>query len=128
MRRTNAQHKKLIVAGVIAVFLLVGAGGLLLHKPNNPRPSVLGAATVQQQPITVLRYQGTDGKTALALLKLRATVVTKQSSYGEYVVSINGSDGGGKKYWIFYVNGQEASVGAGAYVTKSTDKIEWRLQ
>jgi hypothetical protein len=45
------------------------------------------------------------------------------------VDSINGTTSGtGGKYWSFYVNGQQASIGAGAYTTKTGDKIEWKFQ
>ncbi|MGH7234405.1 MAG: DUF4430 domain-containing protein, partial [Candidatus Saccharimonadales bacterium] len=32
------------------------------------------------------------------------------------------------KYWTFYVNGKEASVGASSYVTKNSDRLTWKLQ
>lgn len=36
----------------------------------------------------------------------------------------NGTDG---KYWQYQVNGQYADVGAGKYIVKPGDKIEWRF-
>ena len=83
---------------------------------------------VTPQKTESISYRGEDGKTALELLKTNATAVTKTSSIGEYVTSINGNDGGGKKYWLFFVDGKESSLGAGAYVTKSGENIEWKLQ
>ena len=84
--------------------------------------------TVATSQTTEVSYQGQNGVDALTLLKKHAQVTTKTSSLGEYVTAINGNNGGGSKYWIFYVNGQEAQVGAGAYITKNADNIQWKLQ
>jgi hypothetical protein len=118
---------------VVFVFgLLLVVGGASLYTGNNARkPTVAGVSTVKASSsgqTSNIGYKGHDGQSALDGLKQAANVQTKQSSLGEYVVAINGNDGGGKKYWMFYVNGQESSVGAAAYVTKSTDNIEWKLQ
>lgn len=73
-------------------------------------------------------YTGQQGKTALELLKGTADVKTESSEFGELVTEINGLDGGGEKYWIFYVDGEMAEVGAGEYKTKNGEQIEWKLQ
>lgn len=77
-----------------------------------------------------LTYNGVNGMTALALLKRNAhSVEVKNSSLGQYVNAIDGVTGGaGGKYWIFYVNGKEAAVGAGAYKTKTGETITWKFQ
>jgi len=74
-------------------------------------------------------YPGRDGKTALELLKVAYPDTTTKSSgsLGELVTSINGKEAGSNEYWEFLVNGVAATVGAGSYVTKSTDMIEWKL-
>jgi hypothetical protein len=125
MKRVNI---KFLVA-IMAAAAVVG-GGVYCRAAMSSKPVVAGASTIQARPTRTdnIHYKGQDGRSALALLKQKAAVQTKQSQYGEYVVSINANDGGGKKYWLFYVNGQEATVGAGAYITKSSDAIEWRLQ
>jgi hypothetical protein len=78
---------------------------------------------------TSYRYPGQDGKNALELLKTTyPNTTTKTSgSLGEQVMSINGIEAKSNEYWEFLVNGAAASVGAGAYVTKSTDTITWKL-
>ena len=113
--------------------MLIGAvgGGVWYNQAHqtkqNTQTSTQTPAEAPQKTESI-SYKGEDGKTALELLKTNATAVTKQSSIGEYVTSINGNDGGGKKYWLFFVDGKESSVGAGAYVTKSSENIEWKLQ
>lgn len=73
-------------------------------------------------------YQGQTGKTALEILKNKFNVQTKEFSGGEFVQTINGVTPDDKHYWSFYVNGAEATVGASQYVTKDSDKVEWKLK
>lgn len=123
-RATRSPKTNIIIA--VVVVLALGAGAVWDIAVHHTAPAP--AATVKQAPTTKLTYRGEDGKTALELLKTHANVQTKTSSLGEYVTAINGNDGGGKKYWIFYVNGKESQEGAGAYVTHNGDVIQWRLQ
>ncbi len=89
-------------------------------------PAVAPATTSQTQQVD---YQGVEGKTALELLKQKATVETKNyEGIGELVISINGIPSTSDNYWIFYVNGEQAQVGAGDYVTKPTDRLSWRFE
>jgi hypothetical protein len=77
----------------------------------------------------IISYQGVDTKSALDLLKSSHDVVTKSSSYGEYVESINGVAGGVEnRYWILYVDGKMADVGADALITKTNQIIEWKFE
>lgn len=84
---------------------------------------------VQSDPAYVT-YTAIEGKTSLAQLKETASGVgTKTTEYGEYVDSIGalvgGTDG---NYWSFYIDGEMASVGAGSYIQKGGEKIEWKFQ
>ena len=45
---------------------------------------------------------------------------------GYFVEEINGVKEGGGKYWIYYVNGKEASVGIRDYIVKEGDIINWK--
>ncbi|HEX7963304.1 MAG TPA: DUF4430 domain-containing protein [Candidatus Saccharimonadales bacterium] len=135
--RDKHSTSKILVTITLLVLLLVGSATTLVawrisdEKPA-PKQAVAAdhtTAAVKSAPITHLSYKGVEGKTALELLKQHARVVTKDSSYGEYVDSINGVVGGTSgKYWTFYVNGAQAQVGAGAYTTHSTDSIEWKFE
>jgi hypothetical protein len=71
---------------------------------------------------------GEDGKNALELLKAKYKVETKSfGDMGEFVQSINDQAPDNKHFWAFYVNGQQAQVGAGSYITRTSDLIEWRM-
>lgn len=125
----SLKTKTLVVSAVV----LIGAigGGVWYnqaHQTKPTTPSATPAAAITSPTTKSISYQGEDGKTALELLKSHAQFQTNTSSIGEYVTAINGNDGGGKKYWLFFVNGKASSVGAGAYITKASDNIEWKLQ
>ncbi len=60
----------------------------------------------------------TSDSTALSMLKEVELVETEDSDWGPMITSINGLAAAGTYYWAFYVNGEEASVGAGAYKPK----------
>lgn len=49
-------------------------------------------------------------------------------SLGIFINEINGVKGEKSKYWIYSVNGQEASVGVSKYVLKGGDVIKWELK
>lgn len=96
---------------------------------NGNTPTANTNVAVNTNAATSYLYSGQDGKTALELLKTAYPNTTTKSSgsLGEQVMSINGKEAKSNEYWQFLVNGTAATVGAGSYVTKSTDMIEWRL-
>jgi len=90
-------------------------------------PKAAPAATPAREARLVIAYEGEDGKTALELLKSRASVRTSSSPLGELVEEINGVRSDNGYYLIYYINGSMAKTGAGNYLTKTGDRIEWKL-
>lgn len=132
---TNNQIKNLFKLSLLLVFvvaILLASGYLGRGKaPETTPQSVSSTATDQAgvAPNFVVQYQGQDGKNALELLKASHKVSTKTfTGVGEYVESIDGISPDSSHFFSFYVNGQQAQVGADQYVTKATDQIEWRLE
>lgn len=121
-------QNKLKTALIAAAIVAVGAGSAAIAVVSNSPQHKVGVAYGSQQQLTDIKYNGQNGVDALTLLKKHAQVQAKHYSFGDLVTAINGSKGDGPKYWTFYINGKEAQVGAGAYVTKSSDKLEWKLQ
>lgn len=117
---------KLNIITAVTVVVAVGLGAWA-HVANAPSHKVSVVTNAQHQ-VTQLSYQGQVGQNALALLKKHATAQTKHYSFGDQVTTINGVKGVGPKYWTFYINGKMAQVGAGAYATKATDTLTWKLQ
>lgn len=68
------------------------------------------------------------GSNVLDSLKKGHEVGTKKFSFGEMVEAIDGVGGEEGKFWIYYVNGEAAKVGADQYEVKDGDRIEWRLE
>ena len=126
MSRTAQSSIKTII--IAAAVLAIGAGGAVIAVVSNSPAHKIGTSVNAQNQLTDIKYNGVAGTDALTLLKKHAQVETKHYSFGDLVTSINGSQGTGPKYWTFYLNGKEASTGAGAYITKAGDKLEWKLQ
>ncbi|MBI2356154.1 MAG: DUF4430 domain-containing protein [Candidatus Doudnabacteria bacterium] len=124
--------KKLEIFVIISIIAIIGIIYALAKQPVvAPRVSQDRNQTesIQQVPQTAIQYQGVDGQNALSLLKAYHNVETKDyAGIGEYVISIDGIAPDSKHFWAFYVNEKQAEVGAGAYVTKSSDVIEWKLE
>lgn len=127
MSRPTHLTKQTTISLITAAVLLIAGFGSWAEIANSPSHKAQTAVNAQQQ-ITYISYHGQNGQTALALLEQHAQVQTKHYSFGDFVTSIDGSVGNGPKYWTFYINGKEASMGAGAYTTKSSDTISWKLQ
>ncbi len=127
--RRVLKMKKLILA-VAGVLAIGGVAGVIATRqdPKEEKQST-DSSIVQQSDATELSYTGVEGVTALELLKQKHEVETDSfEGVGEFVVSIDGVKADSKHFWSFYVNGQQAQVGAGAYVSKDTDTISWKLE
>lgn len=135
----NKSNNRLLI-GLIAIIVVIGLtiGALALYQANQDSTAPAPASDSQQPAEsatsefgrTEISYEATAGITSLEQLKLEAEdVVVSESEYGELVESIEGHKSGTDgNYWSFYVNGEMAQVGAGAYVQEEGDVIEWKFQ
>jgi hypothetical protein len=121
-----AQVLKSKVIITLAVIIVMAGVGLGIYSQNNS--GQVQTTTNSQHQLTQISYDGKNGVNAFTLLKKYARVQAKHYSFGYFVTSINDAAGNGPKYWTFFVNGKEASVGASSYITKSSDKITWKLE
>ncbi len=126
MSRVAQQIKDKLI--IVPVLLVVAFGAGVAIWSHGVNPDQVQVVKNTQSQTTEISYKGETGKDALSLLKTHAQVQAKHYSFGDLVVSINGSAGNGPKYWTFYINGKEASMGARAYITKSSDTLDWKLQ
>lgn len=113
----------------IVVLLLIGAAALLsVNNPskivNAPTPTIVSEKKPESESVM---YQGQNGQDALTLLKKQANVETNSSGLVTKINDKVASDKN-KEFWAFYVNGKMAEVGPAEYVTKDTEKIEWKVE
>ena len=120
------------IAAVLLGFQLFGSDSTEPQTTDAPTEMVddvdkVSSVTISEDGTTV-SYSGEEGKSALDLLKELTEATTEDSDFGEFVTGINGVDGGGTQFWLFYVNDEAATVGAADYQTMTGDTIEWRLE
>lgn len=128
------QQKTVLYIGI--ALMIIGISGLVSDNKseNNVAQDVAGQVAGETTTIisnadgTIVNYQGQDGVTALEILKNGAEVISEDSSFGEFVTTINGVKQTNTEFWLFYINDEPASVGAGDYVTNEGDEVEWRLE
>ena len=113
----------LLVVGLISTSVYVYQSNLGQTKTNQTQQEVLSTSSSKE-----ITYAGKDGVTALTLLGQKAKIVTSGTGDGAFVTSINGLAANPKnEFWAFNVNSKPAVVGAGSYVSKSSDTITWKL-
>ncbi len=134
MNKTKVIRLSLVMLalGLLAAGCSTGKNSDAIRQPADKNRAVdtqILATPTLGAKIEYIKYQGVEGKNALDLLKGIKKVTTKNySGVGEFVDGIDGVGSDSKHFWSFYVNGAQATVGAGAYTTKSTDVIEWKYE
>lgn len=132
-----------IVVGLVIVgFISVAAYRLrTISFPFTPLPQKIA----EEVPSAILITQSIDyagrmasssadltlkkKETALRVLQDSHIVEVKHYDFGDLVQKIDGvENSAGGYYWIYYVNGQTANVGASQYQPKMGDLILWRLE
>lgn len=125
----NIYRFRLLVPLVAVVLLAAGCVGQVKAPEIGNQPAYSTADSVVKTPNILAQYQGQDGKNAMEILKATHKVSTKVfSGMGEYVDGIDGTASDSNHFFSFYVNGQQAQVGADQYITKNGEQIEWRLE
>ncbi|OGY83698.1 MAG: hypothetical protein A3F54_04925 [Candidatus Kerfeldbacteria bacterium RIFCSPHIGHO2_12_FULL_48_17] len=129
----------------IRILLLLSAFGFFLvgcadktatgtEATNTPPVNAQTGDTTLSIDGTVYTRTNTEGVTVLALLEDVATAegITldiKEFSGGKFVNGIGDKNSdSGEGYWIYYVNGQPASVGVAEYVLRKGDKVEFKFE
>lgn len=116
----------------IAILISLGATGFVLYQNGIIFPKT--EQTQQKSVITFTNngkeatYKGKNNKTALSLLQNATNVIVSGTGENSFVTSINGITADStKEFWSFSVDGIDASVGAGSYITKDNETITWKL-
>jgi len=110
-----------IVAIVVVLAIIVFVAFLASTKSSNQ-------VVTPSKTVKTVNYDCNADQNALTILKDTNKVETQDSSYGVFVDSINGQANTNDSFWIFYTNGQMATVAPDQYTCKDGDKIEWRFE
>lgn len=80
-------------------------------------------------PVTTQNIAVEEGKTALDLTYQVASVSALGEGVNAYITGINDRvvDSNLKEFWELIVNGKSSEVGAGSYLVKDGDIIEWKI-
>jgi len=115
------------LALLIVLFAVAPRGEITFNAPAEEGKT---EAATQELPeaFATLEYAGEAEKDAFTLLKENADVDYDEFDFGVMVKSINGDASTADRFWLYYVNGEQAMVGADAYETQDGDTILWRLE
>lgn len=135
-------NKVIVLIGLILVAFIVV--GLMINYRQIPRPNE--QTVVQQNPVTAtfkVNEEEYTVKTAtnasvLNLMQNLSASSIKPFSFsgqeyaglGFFVDEINGvkNDASANKYWLYYINGESATVGISEYIVKPNDIIQWKYE
>lgn len=126
--------KKQILTYIVIVTVAVGVivGGFYGYQALTAKPAV-SVTTVTTTCDTsdngkTVTYKGEDNSTALDLLNKYCTTESQGQGQSAFITKINDVTANStNEFWSFKVNGEMATVGAGSYITKSSDTIIWEL-
>lgn len=126
----------------IALALLLMVGGMTLWADSAHAPAPAAEQNVPQQAVVSLSVAGlysgkqvqiTADETLLGVLQAlnagdpQLRLATKDyPGLGTLVVGMGGlTNGAGKKYWQYKVDGTMPQIGAGSYKLKGGERVEW---
>ncbi|MFZ2206814.1 MAG: DUF4430 domain-containing protein [Microgenomates group bacterium] len=129
-------NKKTFVS--ILFILLVGITGYFQFSPKkevpkklNTRPTISIKQIVRvDSEVSEKKEHVVVGSTALQALYKTHKIQSKGLGANSFIIAIDGRMASEEKreFWAYYVNGKQADVGAGAYVIKNNDTIEWKIE
>jgi hypothetical protein len=128
LTKTQKTALAVLVAAIVAVAALFVA--LPMLEPDAPDYAAVVDVKIHGPGWTIIAEDvGVDNASALNALKAAGeregfTVVTDvYVGFGEFVTTINGTEGNTTHYWLYGVNGAAATVGADAYAVVDGDVV-----
>lgn len=125
---------------VIVIILTISVFGFVYFKGNTKKQNEQVTPRAQTQNVIIKVPVNGEVKNYDASVFVGKTVIEamtdvgitfKVSGEGEnsFVISIENYEVDAKKreFWEFLVNGKQAEIGAGTYIIKPNDQIEWKL-
>lgn len=120
------QKKNLIIIALVLIAIITALSLIGYFNQKKVNPSNISANITVNLADTkkTNSYSGPE-ITALDLLKKYNSVNTTSSTYGEFVNCINTLCSNNNYYWMYSVNGKLAQTGAGSYLVKNNDNLEF---
>ncbi len=118
------EKMKLFKNLLIPLFIVTLIIGLWTLRSHNQKGVVQ-----QNKDVVEINTNAFIGKTALEATQSNSKVEISGSGENAFVTSINGRTADSKKheFWELDANGSQTQVGAGSYIIKNNDKIEWKI-
>jgi hypothetical protein len=110
---------------VLVSLLLIA--GLFLFKEQFV-VSEKSVVSTQLNEGSMITYICQAERSAYDELTVHAKIDSSDSSFGPMVIGINGQRQGDGKYWLYSIDGAEATVGASVYLCKGGEQITWELK
>lgn len=125
--------KKVLLWLVAIVIIAGGIAGGIYYKTNQgateaPKAEAPVAVAPAEVNLKVIELVGVEGKSVLELLEDKTKVEYTDSAGGAFITSINGIKNSDKEFWLYSVNGADATVAADKYATKSGDQVKWEYK
>jgi hypothetical protein len=124
-------------ASIILLVFLVFLFGLNFLTSNNSSRQTQGFSQEIYANLKIVSQGNTQsfdisafvGKTALEATESKIKVIKSGSGENAFITSINGysADNQKREFWELTINGSEALVGAGSYLIKNHDEIQWKI-
>ena len=134
------KEKKIGTGVAVLIILIFGAFFLIFQtspKENSSPPNPAGKASL----VAILEINGEKYESEITAgeniydfmdkLQREGKIHFKEKNYtgmGKFIEEINAVGSSGGKYWIYYVNGIQATVGVSNYKLKSGDVVSLKYE
>ena len=122
------KYRHLLIFAVVVTLLLSGLYIVTRSKGQNTKAleeDIIRTSVVER---VQFGYACEKDRNAFELLDEQAEIEFSDSSLGKLVTSINGETQRDNKYWLYSIDGQEATVGASNYTCYGEEQILWELK
>lgn len=118
-------REKLGITLIIIVGIALGMYGITTLQKNEGE--VTARLIIENEEICDYEATIPAGSTVVDLMKACGVSFIDE---GGFITTIQGvsQDEGTQTYWIYYVNGEMAAVGARDYIIQDGDEVTWRLE
>lgn len=95
---------------------------------NKQKEAFLTKQSLPNSNIQKVEYDCELGLSAFEILDQKYNIEAGDSNLGKFVTSIEGAKQGDGKYWLYSVDGKEATISASTYTCQGNEKIVWELK